>query len=56
MTSAQHARSKAAIAHFIGDDQMWQEAMWQLRCCYAEYELFVHYGPTGKLTYTRVKK
>lgn len=31
MVSAQHARSKAAIAQFIGDAKMWDEAMQQLR-------------------------
>lgn len=29
-------QSKAAIAAFIGDNEMWLEAMWQLRCHYVE--------------------
>lgn len=38
MISIQAARSKAAIAHFIGDGKMWLEAMWEMRCCYIEVE------------------
>lgn len=50
------ARTKAAIAHFLGDAQMWQEAMWEMRCCYVEVEIIPETDFRGKTTMIKVMK